>query len=144
MTAPQDAAGRFLWACLLGLGLGAWYDFLRPLRPRRTLISDALFLAGAGWAWVYLGFGVCGGDLRLGYAGGLFAGGLLWEWTLGLAFRRVFSCFWQLVAGIYHKITLPAKKLSVKVKKLFASGEKWVTIYWNNRRQVRRAPGGAP
>ena len=57
MTAPALAAQRFGSACLLGVGLGIWYGFLRPLRPRRTALSDGLFLAGAAWAWLELGFG---------------------------------------------------------------------------------------
>ena len=83
MTAPEEAAGRFLWACLLGLPLGAAYDFLRPLRPKFTAAADGLFLLAVGWAWLYLGFGICRGDLRLGYSAGLLAGGLIWEGTAG-------------------------------------------------------------
>ena len=60
MTAPALAAGRLAAACLMGLGLGLWYGFLRPLRPKFTLLSDLLFLLALFPSWVYLGFGICG------------------------------------------------------------------------------------
>ena len=142
MTAPEEAARRFLWACLLGLPLGAAYDFLRPLRPKFTAVSDGLFLLAAGWAWLYLGFGICRGDLRLGYSAGLLAGGLVWEGTAGVVFRPVSASFWKLVEGILQKMALPIKKISKFLKILFASGEKWVTIRWNNRRQKHPRPRG--
>ena len=44
MTPPALAAQRFGLACLLGGGLGLCYGFLRPLRPKRTALSDLLFL----------------------------------------------------------------------------------------------------
>ena len=50
MTPPALALQRFGAACLLGVGLGLWYDFLRPLRPRNTALSDLVFLAvTCGW-----------------------------------------------------------------------------------------------
>ena len=144
MTGPAEAAGRFLWACLLGLGLGAVYDFLRPLRPRHTHLSDGVFLAAAVWAWVYLSFGICRGDLRLGYTAGLAAGGLVWVRTAGRMARPLFSGFWKFIGGLLRKTAIPLKKISEFLKILFASGEKWVTIRWNNRRHPRRRPGGTP
>ena len=110
MTAPETALRRFALSCLLGVGLGIWYGFLRPLRPRRTALSDGLFLAGAAWAWLELGFRICGGDLRLGYAAGLPLGGLLWEVTLGRPLRPLFSGFWMLWGRLMGFVILPAKK----------------------------------
>ena len=81
MTAPALAAGRFLAACGIGALLGLFYGFLRPLRPRLTHLCDLLFVIAAFFGWLYLGFGVCLGDLRLGYTAGLAAGGFLWEKT---------------------------------------------------------------
>ena len=88
MTTPALAASRFAAACLLGLGLGLWYEFLRPLRPRHTNLSDLLFLPGAFWAWLYLSFGVCGGDLRLGYCAGLFVGAWVFRLLPGRLLAR--------------------------------------------------------
>ena len=66
MTDPLTSAYRFAIACLLGCGLGLWYGFLRPLRLRHPHISDLLFLPGAVYAWLLLGFQICRGDLRPG------------------------------------------------------------------------------
>ncbi|MBQ7801679.1 MAG: hypothetical protein IJ375_05080 [Oscillospiraceae bacterium] len=144
MTAPALAAERFALACLLGLPLGALYGFLRPLRPRRGTLADLLFVAAAAAAWLYLSFGICQGDLRLGYSAGLAAGGFCWEWTAGQLLRPVFSMFWQTIGRFWALLTLPAKKISHFLKILFASVKKWVTIKWRNRRQKRRTSGGAP
>ena len=78
MTPPALALQRFGIACLLGVGLGVLYGFLRPLRPRHTVLSDVLFLLGAGWTWLYLALAVCGGDLRFGYCLGLPIGAGGW------------------------------------------------------------------
>ena len=118
MTPPVQAAYRFAAACLLGLGLGAWYDFLRGLRPRHTLLSDGVFLLGCLWAWVYLGFGICGGDLRLGYLAGLVCGGLAWEFTLGRLLRPVFRLFWTGLSKIWGTLTTPGKIFLKKVADL--------------------------
>ena len=44
MTAPVLAARQLGISILLGLALGGYYAFLRPLRPRHTGLSDLLFL----------------------------------------------------------------------------------------------------
>ena len=50
---------------LLGGGLGLLYGFLRFFRPR--WLGDLLFVIVLFRTWLYLGFGLCGGDLRMGY-----------------------------------------------------------------------------
>lgn len=146
MTAPALAFQRFAAACLLGLGLGVLYSFLRPLRPRRTALADGVFLAAVLFAWLQLGFRVCRGDLRLGYTAGLFVGLVLWELTVGKLLRPVFSGFWKGVVGILGLVTWPVKKFFEKIgqfiKFVFASLKKWGTIKWNNRRDMRRNTGG--
>ena len=77
MTAPALAARCFGLACLLGVASGLVYGFLRPLRPRFTLLADGIFLLVLFRLWLHLAFGICGGDLRLGYAAGLAIGGFL-------------------------------------------------------------------
>jgi len=139
---PSTAAYRFAVSCLLGGVLGVYYGFLRPLRRHRQALGDGLFLLGAGWCWVYLGFGVCGGDLRLGYLGGLLAGGLIWEMSAGVPLRPVFALFWEKLAGVRRLLAMPAKKILNFAKILFASAEKWVTIKWNHLRQSRKKRGG--
>ena len=99
MISPALAWGHFLAACLLGVGLGLVYDFLRPLRPRFTALSDVVFLAVLGYALIYLFFGVCAGDIRGGYLLGLAVGGFAWEWSLGRLISPVFVGFWKVLGA---------------------------------------------
>ena len=50
---PAVAAYRMACALALGAALGLVYGFLRPLRPRHTLLSDSVFLAVTAWVWMY-------------------------------------------------------------------------------------------
>ena len=67
MITPALSALRFLLALLSGGALGIVYGFLRPLRPKYTHLSDALFMAVALYFWLFLHFRLCHGDLRLSY-----------------------------------------------------------------------------
>ena len=102
MTPPELAAQRLLMALVLGCLLGLCYGFLRPLRRIGNWLRDLLFLGCLLWAWLLLGFGICGGDLRLGYFSGLFLGGVLWEKTVGKLLRPLFFGFWN---GIFHVLS---------------------------------------
>ena len=103
MTPPAVAALRFGWACLLGAGLGLVYGFLRPLRRRFPNLSDLLFLICALWGTLLLMFGICRGDFRFPYCGGLFLGGFLWEITIGRLLRGVFGGFWNFLDRLDRK-----------------------------------------
>src|SRR5699024_1733944 len=91
---------------------------------------------------LYLGFGVCQGDLRLGYLFGLLLGAIAWEATAGQLLRPVFAIFWKGLGKLAAAFSLPLKKILKFTKILFASGEKWVTIMWNHYRQRKPGPGG--
>ena len=95
MTAPALAARRFLLALAVGAGLGLVYGFLRPPRRRFTHIFDGIFVLVTLWAWVYLSFGLCKGELRFGYTMGMLLGAGLWEMTAGRLLRPVFTGFWK-------------------------------------------------
>jgi hypothetical protein len=131
MTAPALAADRFLAACLIGMQMGFVYDFLRPLRPKLTAIADLLFLAALATGWVYLGFGVCRGDLRFGYTAGLGMGFLFWELTATRLLRPVFAAVWRPFQKIFAFFIKNAKKL-------FATGRKKVTINCTRKIHKRR------
>ena len=135
MTPPAVAAQRFALALLLGCGLGLYYGFLRPLRPKYTVLSDLLFAPALVWAWVWVCFPICDGDIRLAYVAGLPTGILLWEATAGKALRPVFSYIWKGFALLWRISTAPVKIFFVFLgkicKKLYATGKKWVTIVQN-------------
>lgn len=148
MTEPALDAWRFGWACLIGGALGVYYGFLRPLRPRHTVLSDLLFLPALGYGWLYLSFAICRGDIRLGYTAGLLVGALVWESTVGRLLRPVFRWFWWLISKIWGIITMPFEKIFEKIRKivkfLFARWKKWFTIIGTKRRKGRQKNGGAP
>ena len=75
MMTPSVAGARTLAALILGAGLGFLYGFLRPLRPKHTWLADSLFVLAALAGWVYLAFGICQGDPRLGQWIAVIAGG---------------------------------------------------------------------
>ena len=110
MTAPRVALGRFAAACLMGMALGLVYGFLRPVRRKAPGLGDFLFLLTAGGAWIYVSFGVCMGDLRLGYTAGLFLGGFFWEWTVGRLLRPVFFGLWRFLSSVFRFLLFPWKK----------------------------------
>ena len=141
---PVTAAYRMACALALGAVLGLLYGFLRPLRPRHTLMADGVFLLAALWVWIYLCFGVCAGDIRAGFAFAMLAGGILWEGTAGRLLRPVFAGFWRILAKTAGTFLLPVKKFFVFLKILFASVKKWVTIVKNHIQPRRDRRRGKP
>ncbi len=143
MNGPALDAWRFGMACLLGLPLGFFYSFLRPLRTRHPVISDLLFLPALFYGWLYLGFALCRGDIRLGYCAGLTVGIFAWEVTFGRWLQPVFWGIWRLVSKICHGFTAIFEKIFKKIckiiKNVFALWKKWVTI-----EETTRKNGGAP
>ena len=95
MTPPEVAAARIWAGLLLGLQLGIIWDLLKPLGRRHPHLCDLLFLPALSWAWLELGFGVCGGDLRLGYTAALGVGWTVWELTLGRILTAVTEGVWS-------------------------------------------------
>ena len=97
---------------LLGGGLGLLYGFLRFFRPR--WLGDLLFVIVLFQTWLYLGFGLCRGDLRMGYTIALCSGAFLWECTFGIWLRPLFSSFWYLFFRCLSKISRSLKNIIKK------------------------------
>jgi hypothetical protein len=142
MTAVVVSAGQFAAALLMGMGLGVVYELLRPLRPKHTACSDGLFVAAVWYAWIYLGFGICGGDIRMVQVAGLLLGALAFRLTLGKLLQRVIFAISASVRQLFGPVRRFLKKIWNFQKKIFASGKKSVKIKWSNRRHLRRIPGG--
>lgn len=136
MTTPSLEFYRFLAGCLFGLALGLVYSFFRPLRPKHTKLTDSLFLLTLFWAWLYQGFGVCRGDLRLGYYAGFPLGILVFLNTLGRLLSPIFTLFWRGVGVFFQGLSRPVTFIFEKTKKfsifLLASAKKTGTIKWKN------------
>jgi hypothetical protein len=134
---------RFFWiACVMGAGLGIFYDFLRPLRPKHTHTADLLFVAGAAYSWLWLSFGFCDGDIRIGYWSGLILGGIAWVHTLGRWVRPVFAVFWKFLLAPIVFLKNIFKKTGKKAKIFFASGKKSSTIRKERLRTKEDTPNG--
>ena len=139
MNLPSIVAQRFLIACLLGCALGIYYEFLRPLRKKWTNLSDIAFVAGAFWVWLYLGFGVCEGDLRFGFSVALLGSSILFVVTIGSLLKPLFSIFWRMIGHILGVFAYPIKQFYKNIrffsKFLFARVKKWGTM--KKRRKER-------
>lgn len=142
MNRPELAARQFALACLVGVGLGLVYGFLRPLRRKFEILGDLLFVAALFWGWLYWGFGICGGDYPGPGLLGLGLGGTVWEATAGRLLRPAFSFFWESLGKMFQSALWPCKKILKIMKILFASVEKWVTIGWNKCRSMGQRHGG--
>ena len=104
MTDPRTAGRCLVLALALGMGLGLIYGLLCVLGRRHRHLADVLFLPFLFYAWVYLSFAICRGDLRLGYTLGLFAGIFLEENTLGRRLRPLYLRLWRFLHSLLKKI----------------------------------------
>ena len=118
MTGPALDGWRFLWACGIGLVLGMYYGFLRPLRPRHAVVSDVLFLPVLAYGWLYLGFAICRGDLRIGYCLGILLGIVAWELTIGRLLRPVFAGVWRGISRICRVLGRIFQSFFQKIQKI--------------------------
>lgn len=125
MNAPAQAFRHLLTALGMGLGLGLVYGFLRPLRRGRAVLPDLILALFALYLSIHLGFGVCGGDLRLGYWAGLLGGAFLWEGTLGRLLRPFFVRFWHITGQI---LTFPWRLMKKITKKLVVFRKKYLHL----------------
>lgn len=100
----------FALSCLLGAGLGVWYDFFRLVRiliPHNTVLTaaeDLLFLAGCTAAFCCFTSGAVRSELHWWYALGTVLGMVLYLLTLG-----------SLVTGMLRRVILPVKKAFVLI-----------------------------
>ena len=117
MNPPLLDAQRFGWACVLGVGLGILYGALRPFGRRHRHLADGLFVAGSFYAWLYLSFAICRGDLRLVYTCGLLVGCVGEEWTIGRLLRPVYGKIWDILAQTFSFCCHPFKKIFHKIRK---------------------------
>ena len=120
---PSLGFVRLLWAICLGFGLGLGFGVVRPLRPR--FLGDLLFLILFGWIWLCFTFGICLGDLRMGYLFAMGLGFFLWEKGPGKLINPIFARFWRFLAFPFKKIFEIFKKIFIF---LFSSRKKSSTI----------------
>ena len=115
MIPPALALLRFFYGLLVGMALGVFYGFLRPLRQRHTTIGDLLFLPAAVYGWLFLHFDLCRTDIRMAYSVAVLIGIFAWESTIGCLLRPVFSKLWIIVEKIWGLLLFPFKQDSAAV-----------------------------
>jgi hypothetical protein len=144
MIGPETAARWLLWALGIGAGLGLCYGFLRPAPQALRHLWDFLFVCAAFYGWLYLGFGICGGDLRFGCTAAMVAGGIAADRTAGRLLHPLFAWFWGIIGKISRLLLGIIKIFFKKVQKflifLLASGKKWFRMVW--LRHSKPIPGG--
>ena len=112
MTSPAVTAARVVAGMGLGLALGVLWDLLKPLSRRHPHLSDLLFLPALIWAWLELGFGICGGDLRLGCTASLGLGWAAWELTLGRLLTPAVTAIWDFLGAFFLGLLAPFRKIA--------------------------------
>ena len=142
MMPPVAAAGQFAAACFLGMVLGVFYGFLALPRRKHPHLTDFFFVTALIIGWIYHSFGICLGDIRLGYLAGLLLGIVAGALSLGKVLQPVFGLFWKIVGFPWRLMKKISKKLKKFAKKLLAFGKKWVTIKWNMYRHRKPIAGG--
>ena len=90
---------RLLGCFLCGVLLGPVTDLMRPLHPRLPRLTETVLSAALLAAWLFTSFGLCRGDLQLGYYLATLGGFFLWEWVFGGAAAAFFARLWHF-AGI--------------------------------------------
>jgi hypothetical protein len=134
MTTPEVAFWRFLTGLVLGCVLGIIYGLLRPVRRGKAIFPDLVFAFFTGWIYLYYGFALCRGDLRMGYLAAPILGAIAWDRSVGQWLRPIFDGFWRIIVKIFRPVGKILKKSRIFVKFLFASGRKWVTMKKRYRR----------
>lgn len=114
---PAVAAQRLGYALAVGAALGLLYGFLRPLRPRLTVLADGVFVLCALWGWVYLMFGLCQGDIRFGLFTAMVLGAWVWEVSIGRLLRPVFQKFWKALGAVFAFFLRPVRLFFAKKQK---------------------------
>lgn len=78
MTGPVTEAIAYVRALEMGVILAVLFDFL-SLIPASNICKDVLFYCVTVYAWFWLSFYVCNGDIRLPYFIGSIYSFLMWN-----------------------------------------------------------------
>ena len=118
MTAPAEAGRFLLIAFLLGFLPGLLHSFLQPMRVHHRHIADLISVVALLYCWIYVGFGVGGGDLRLGYLLGMLGGWVLCICTVGKWLQCLFYGFFRFFGQIFAALRHIIRKIFVFFKKI--------------------------
>ena len=125
----QEQTTLFLYACLLGLPIGLFYDIFRILRvlfPHHLVavtLEDILFCFGCAVVLAAFTVTACRGEFRLFYPVGMLLGSLLWRFLFGNPFlkmiRRTAAAIRNCLSHLLHPITALFARLQFKIHQNF-------------------------
>ena len=108
---PGLVWNRLAGCFLAGVLLGPAADLFRSLHRRLPVLTQLVIGTEFFLCWLWLGFGLCRGDLRIGYLLGTAAGFCFWEWYFGTCTGAFFGKLWHAAAiplkfclKFFHKI----------------------------------------
>jgi hypothetical protein len=85
---------------------------------RHRHLADLCTVCALFYCWIYLGFGICGGDLRMGYLCGMLLGFGVCIYTVGKWLQGLFRRFWWLLGRIFRLIYGVLQKILGIFKKI--------------------------
>ena len=135
---PAAQFGQFVTGLALGCGVGIFYGFLRPIQRKMPHLTDLFFSLVVIWVYLFYGFGVCKGDLRLVYLAAGVAGAVLWDSLPGRWLQPVFDGFWRRIGSFLRPFAKMFRKILCFSKKILATAKKWGTIKW--RKSLHKPP----
>lgn len=112
---PGTIGGRVVQCILLGGAIGLGADVVYPLQKKAAMLAQMLWSTWILWVWLVICFGVCRGDIRLGYWAAAALGAALWRGTASRLIRPVFLRIGRKIRTI---IGLPVKLSKFILKKI--------------------------
>ena len=107
--------GRVVKCILLGGTIALGADIMYSLQKKSVMLAQVLWSIWIFWVWLVICFGVCRGDIRMGYWAAAALGAVLWRGTVSRLFRPVILAFGR---KIWTIIGMPVKLSKIILKKI--------------------------
>ena len=140
----------FLWACVIGVGLGILYDFFRVFRilvkhnKTAVFVEDVIYTFFFAMTLFVYSTERARGELRFFIFLGAFLGFLVYTLTVGYVIvsiiRKIVTFIYKVLHKIYIKISVPIKKaVCTVVQKLQKKFVKFISTLKNNRKKKQKS-----
>ena len=140
----------FLWACVIGVGLGIVYDFFRVFRILINHNQTAVFVEDVVYTFFFAmtlfvySTERARGELRFFIFLGAFLGFVVYTLTVGYIIvsiiRRVVTFIYKILHAVYIRISVPVKKLvCTLVQKTKNKFVKFISTLKNNRKKKQKS-----
>lgn len=118
----QEQTTLFLYACLLGLPIGLFYDIFRVLRvlfPHHLIaitLEDILFCFSCAVVLAAFTVTACRGEFRLFYPVGMLLGSFLWRFLFGNPFLKIIRRTTAAIRHCLSHLLLPVAALFARLQ----------------------------